>query len=396
MDKAFFQEEVRNGYTVTEKTKESWSVMLDLIGKLKNVCEKHNLTYFMYAGTLLGAVRHQGFIPWDDDADFLMLREDFEKLKDIAPVEFQYPYFLQTEFNEPDIFLGGFARLRNSNTTKLTDVHLNHTGNFGIWIDISVLDNFYEDKYRQRKQVRSIRHLQRLLFAKTYSEYNSFLYLSNLKWNVYKAIASLFTREWLIKQLFKHLTSCKRSENYACFTYHPDRYWPVCMKKKYFEKSVLMKFEGLELPAPVGYDMQLKLQYGNYMDFPPEEKRILRRARIEEAHIPYWSYLFNFSRIAEELKYKTLVIFGAGKMLEYYLSHEGKTYRPAFAVDNNLLKWGTEIDGIPVNCPDTVLDVPKDKLILIICSIYYREIAKQLREMGIDNYYIYVQNKDWL
>ena len=83
-------------------------------------------------------------------------------------------------------------------------------------------------------------------------------------------------------------------------------------------------------------------------------------------------------------------------MLEYYLSHEGKTYRPAFAVDNNLLKWGTEIDGIPVNCPDTVLDVPKDKLILIICSIYYREIAKQLREMGIDNYYIYVQNKDWL
>ena len=90
------------------------------------------------------------------------------------------------------------------------------------------------------------------------------------------------------------------------------------------------------------------------------------------------------------------MVFGAGKMLEYYLDHEGKKYPPEFAVDNDEKKWGANVKGIPVKQPQSILAIPKDNLRLLICSIYYREIAKQLREMGIDNYYIYVQNKDWL
>ena len=83
-------------------------------------------------------------------------------------------------------------------------------------------------------------------------------------------------------------------------------------------------------------------------------------------------------------------------MLEYYLDHEGKNYPPEFAVDNDESKWGTSVKGIPVKQPQSILAIPQDNLRLLICSICYREIAKQLREMGIDNYYIYVQNKDWL
>jgi len=92
-------DEVRCGYKVSSEMKKIWSIELDLARKLKEVCEKYHLRFYMQAGTLLGAVRHQGFIPWDDDMDFVMPREDFDILESIAHKEFTEPYFLQTMIN---------------------------------------------------------------------------------------------------------------------------------------------------------------------------------------------------------------------------------------------------------------------------------------------------------
>lgn len=97
LPKGFLEEEVRCGYTVTRKMKEVWAVELDLLKEFKRVCNKYDLKYCADGGTLLGAIRHQGFIPWDDDLDIAMLRKDFEKLNEVAPAEFKKPYFWQTE-----------------------------------------------------------------------------------------------------------------------------------------------------------------------------------------------------------------------------------------------------------------------------------------------------------
>ncbi len=88
-------EEVRTGYTATTDIKELWAVELDLLEKFQELCRKHELRYFAIGGTLLGAVRHKGFIPWDDDIDLAMPLNDYLKLIEIEPKELKYPYFLQ-------------------------------------------------------------------------------------------------------------------------------------------------------------------------------------------------------------------------------------------------------------------------------------------------------------
>ena len=94
----FLDEEEISGYLVTSQMKEVWAVELDLMAQLDRVCRENGLTYFAGAGTLLGAVRHHGFIPWDDDMDFYMLREDYNKLIGLAN-EFKEPYFLQNTYS---------------------------------------------------------------------------------------------------------------------------------------------------------------------------------------------------------------------------------------------------------------------------------------------------------
>lgn len=113
---SFLQEEVRSGHLVSKKMKEIWAIELDLLMELQHVCKKYDLKLCAESGTLLGAVRHQGFIPWDDDIDVAMPRKDYTHLCKIAKEEFTSPYFL--DYYGSDItFDNGFAKLMNLNTT---------------------------------------------------------------------------------------------------------------------------------------------------------------------------------------------------------------------------------------------------------------------------------------
>ncbi len=397
MNDAFLKEETRCEYKVSEAIKAVWLVQLDLLEKFREVCERNGLNFFMAGGSLLGAIRHHGFIPWDDDIDLFMPRKDFEKLKEIASHEFKEPYFLQTEESDPNIYLGGFARLRNSNTTHIETWYLDSpVGNLGIWIDICILDFLYESPRLRRRQIRKIRYYQRMLFIKTYKEPGRFLEISPLYLKFLRSIAFFYSKSKIRCMLHKSLTSCQHSKYVTSFSYHTFRYLPFPFESEDFTSSIPMKFEWLTVPVPKGYDSILKLQYDDYNALPSPEKRNPHHTGIIDPYIPYKNYLLNFDWFLDGLADKCIVVFGAGKMLEYYLAHEGKKYPPDFAVDNDQNKWGTSVCGIPVQSPQSILTIPKEKLRLLICSIYYREIAKQLKAMGIDHYYIYVQNKDWL
>ena len=116
-DVNFFQEEERSGFLVTEKRKKVWAAGLRMLELFDTVCRKYDLKYFVYYGTLLGAVRHQGFEPWDDDIDVVMLREDYEKFQAVAPAEIQEPYFFQNSYT--DRLLWPFSKIRDSRTTAI-------------------------------------------------------------------------------------------------------------------------------------------------------------------------------------------------------------------------------------------------------------------------------------
>lgn len=137
----FLEPETRCGYLVSAHKKALWKVQLDMLEQLLSVCQKHNLTISLAAGSLLGAIRHKGFIPWDDDFDVMMPREDFDKLMEIGPVEFRPPYFFQSPKTDPG-YAHAIAKLRNSQTTAIVPRYAQEGRmcNMGIFIDIYPLD----------------------------------------------------------------------------------------------------------------------------------------------------------------------------------------------------------------------------------------------------------------
>ena len=138
--------------------KRIWAVELDLLEKFKSICKKHSLKYCASSGTLLGAVRHRGFIPWDDDIDVFLMWPDYKKLMHCAPAECEEPYFFQSIYTEKDA-MPSACRLRRSDTTGFTKWEHENVGpeyNRGIFIDIFPL--FYvpdsdEEKEIQKREV---------------------------------------------------------------------------------------------------------------------------------------------------------------------------------------------------------------------------------------------------
>ena len=120
-----------------------WKVQLDLLEKFKQICNKYGLEYFALSGTLLGAVRHKGYIPWDDDIDVFLKWPDFKKLMEVAPSECEYPYFFQCIYTE-EYNMSSACRLRRSDTTGFTEWELENTPpeyDKGIFIDIIPMFN---------------------------------------------------------------------------------------------------------------------------------------------------------------------------------------------------------------------------------------------------------------
>ena len=145
LSSTFFISENKNDFYVSEGRKALWAVLLDLLKEFQRICEEHSLNYFAICGTLLGAVRHHGFIPWDDDLDVAMPRADYEKLKNLRS-EFKYPYCLVWPSVEPENGYS-FMKLRNSETTGMSKRFQHLRINHGLFIDIFPLDEVDEKKY---------------------------------------------------------------------------------------------------------------------------------------------------------------------------------------------------------------------------------------------------------
>ena len=230
---------------------------LDILISLTNFCDKHHLNYYLAYGTLLGAVRHQGFIPWDDDIDIIMLREDYEKLNNLLQKE---------KIREDLVWLGldnggyggPFGKLVNKNTDA------NYCGNgVGIWVDVFPVDYWDENIMKRNKRLRN------LCIAKSTSKFKFD------KKTIGKFILKLFllgiTRKQLSKRMVKNSISVKASR-YLCNSVW-NAYPQEKLDKSMFENPSFVIFEGCRFKTVSNTDSYLRLLYNDYMKLPPIEKR---------------------------------------------------------------------------------------------------------------------------
>ena len=263
----FFKEEVRCDFLVTTERKKIWAIELDLILQLDRVCAKHNLRYYLIEGSLLGAVRHHGIIPWDDDMDVIMPRKDYETLKTLK-YEFSHPYFLQFPGDDNGYFFS-FAKIRNSLTTAIGIPFRYEKFNQGIGVDIFVLDsvnmNRGEDEYSKIATLirQNSAYMRRSNPHPTVEDIKRILEAGHVN-----PITNLKDIDYIAQS---HNDEDCDHVGLVTSTAYPFRrhVW----RKEDFSFSSEMMVEGFRFHVPGGWDAILRTTYGEYMTFPPVEKR---------------------------------------------------------------------------------------------------------------------------
>lgn len=246
-------------------------IELGILDEIVRICEKHALTYFIIGGTLIGAVRHKGFVPWDDDIDIAMPRKDYENFRKICRKELDPDLFLQDWESEPYYYLP-FAKVRKNNT--VLEEHYTEDINIhkGIYIDIFILDNAEkQDSFSQALQGTVYKGLNKIMWAKavyTSGKYNKFKYF------ITKTFFWIIRLEKLSKFIQKFM-SINKNEDSEYFVSIGSRYGykiQTIKKNKYYPPRK-MEFEGRLFNVPNDYNYILRRIYGDYMTLPPEEKR---------------------------------------------------------------------------------------------------------------------------
>lgn len=265
--KEFYKEETRCNYEISAKMKEVWSVELDMLVEFQRVCKKYGLSYFADSGTLIGAVRHKGYIPWDDDIDIVMMRADYEKLLEVAKQEFQYPLFLQTTYSDTG-YIRGHAQLRNSETTGAIADDIGRGFNLGIFIDIFPMDILPDNKIHQRLHIKYINTIWKVLYhGSGYCKKTNYSFLKSIGNGICKLIVEKVGEKSFFSY-YERVCSKYRNKNYQTISYvaysrgKNKHLW----KRDWFASSKQVPFEFINITIPTGYDKRLKKQYGDYME----------------------------------------------------------------------------------------------------------------------------------
>ena len=267
------EEEIIDGYLVPAKMKRIWAKELDLLRQFVEVCDKHGLQYRILGGTLLGAVRHKGYIPWDNDIDVAMFRDDFNKLLEIGPEAFQSPAFFQTTLSEEGRLFSTYIKIRDSQSTAACVEEFQSGINCGIFIDVFCLDELPDGKFNRWlfvKQLNSITKMRR--FCLNLPPKNGIA--NKLKYQFQKSIYRLKGSPSAV-ELFKkyHQVAGKywgrggKEVAHLAFGYHEVYVWNY----EDWKDGISLPFGDDSFVAPKGYDAILRRQYGDYMRIPDDK-----------------------------------------------------------------------------------------------------------------------------
>ena len=246
------------------------NIQLKILNIVANYCDKENLTYFLGYGTLLGAVRHQGYIPWDDDIDILMPRPDYEKfIRDFCIMEDYkvYSYSIDSEYPYT------FAKVSYEKSLLIEKTDLGFK-KLGVNIDIFPLDGLPSSEKIRKKIFRTIKIRENILDIKKISINKNRSKYKNMILRIGKSILYPISYKKIIENIN---IDASKYNYYDCdfignivSSYGYDEIMP----KEIFEDKIKLKFEGDEFYAPIGYDKYLVNIYDNYMEMPPLENRV--------------------------------------------------------------------------------------------------------------------------
>jgi len=249
-------------------------IQLNILKFVDEFCKDNNLRYFLAYGTLLGAVRHKGYIPWDDDIDILMFREDYEKFITTF-MDANYKVFA-TELNPKYPY--PFAKVGDTRT--YFEEEIKDVIDTGVNIDIFPLDYLPEDKVKNITKRRNF--LQKIWIAKRLPRLKRRGFVKNTVLAVSQLLLSVFSIRFIVKQLEKNAKKYNLRKSSICgniaYGYDPDIY-----PSADFEESVCLTFENTAFPCPQNYDNVLKIMFGDYMKLPPKEKQV-----SHHHFIAYW------------------------------------------------------------------------------------------------------------
>ncbi|MCA1032221.1 LicD family protein [Bacillus timonensis] len=250
---------------------------VEILLEFDRICKKHKINYQLFAGTLLGAVRHNGFIPWDDDIDVCLLREDFNRLVKVCEFELNTNFFLQTNKTDKNFVLQ-FAKIRKNDTLFIESSHSDCNIHHGIYIDIFPLDNVMPDTFLgslQQKTLHLLGKINRYRLKKLCLEPNTPLkkwILLSIHYGLKAVPASWFNH---LYSKFTRMFNKKETKyvSHLLNLVSKDRYKKYLVERDTFQHSILWEFESHYFPIPFNYDKVLTQIFGHYMELPPKEKQ---------------------------------------------------------------------------------------------------------------------------
>lgn len=246
---------------------------LQILKDIKRVCEKHGITYYLCGGTLLGAVRHHGFIPWDDDVDIQIPYDDYLRFLQVAQEELGDGYFVQNCDTEP-LYALPYTHIRKNNTCMLRERDKNIPMHHGVWVDVFPMF-FVRGKTDYRIKRAAIKACYYLKVDQATFAYDQAFIRAHSSAAAIGAIRLIRKlperfRSRLRDRILKWVFNGKKGV-FRCYAWvNLSKAYPV---QFFGGEPVYLQFEDGEYPAPREYDQYLTLQYGDYMTPPPPEKQ---------------------------------------------------------------------------------------------------------------------------
>lgn len=251
-------------------------LQLEMMDEVDSFCRKNNLTYYLAFGTLIGAIRHKGYIPWDDDMDIMMPRDDYNKFAALFPREGFYRFLVPGMVNN---YPYAFGKIIDIRTVKKEPIRRKYQV-IGLDIDVFPIDNYPYDIDEAEKWCDDISRTQKLLnkqfalFAKGSTFFRTIVKNTIICfWNILDYLG-IYTVNKSVLKLDKLSKKYNTKETNYCGISSISTYGVRKRnRKQVFDSAIEMEFEGRNYLVPSGYDEYLKDTYGDYMQLPPVEKR---------------------------------------------------------------------------------------------------------------------------